>query len=66
MTHSYASQYPTDLKVDDGIKAFFEDFYRISDTPDAHDTYADRFVEGATLFMGIQKAVGRQGSLLFP
>ncbi len=50
--------------MDDGIKSFFEEFYKTSDTPDAHDKYADFFTEDATLVMASKKGVGREGILL--
>lgn len=61
MPHSYSSLYPSEIEVDDGIKDFFENFYRISDTPDSHDRYVDSFKDDATLVMGSKKAVGRGG-----
>lgn len=61
MSHSYASQYPANIPAADGIKAFFEAFYKISDTPDIHDVYADSFTSNATLIMGSKKHVGREG-----
>jgi hypothetical protein len=64
MAHSYKSEYPQGVQVDDGIKAFFEEFYKTSDTPDAHDKYADFFTRDATLVMASKKAVGREGILL--
>jgi hypothetical protein len=62
MAHSYKSEYPPGVQVDDGIKAFFEEFYEISDTPDAHDRYADSFTGDATLVVASKKGVGRKGS----
>jgi len=59
MAHSYSSQYPPGIQVDDGIKQYFEEFYKTSDTPDAHEKYADSFTEDATLVMASKKAVGR-------
>jgi len=46
--------------VEDGIKAFFEEFYKTSDTPDAHEKYADSFTKDATLVMASKKGVGRE------
>ncbi|EON63447.1 hypothetical protein W97_02675 [Coniosporium apollinis CBS 100218] len=55
---SYTSDYPsTDFDAD--FKKFFEEFYATSDTPDAHDKYADSFTEDATLIMASKKAKGR-------
>jgi len=60
MSHSYASEYPPHVSAADGIKAFFEGFYKLSDTPDAHEAYADSFTENATLVMASKKCVGRE------
>jgi len=60
MSHSYKSEYPAGVQVDDGIKAFFEEFYKTSDTPEAHEKYADSFTENATLVMASKKAVGKE------
>jgi len=60
MAHTYKSQYPPDAVVDEGIKSFFEDFYKTSDTPDAHERYADSFTREATFILGSKRAVGRE------
>ncbi|KAH8793019.1 hypothetical protein F5882DRAFT_427148 [Hyaloscypha sp. PMI_1271] len=60
MAHSYKSEYPPGVQADDGIKAFFEEFYKTSDTPDAHEKYADSFTGDATLIMASKKGVGRE------
>jgi hypothetical protein len=62
MAHSYKSEYPPGVQADDGIKAFFEEFYKTSDTPDAHEKYADSFTGDATLIMASKKGVGREGT----
>jgi len=62
MAHSYKSEYPAGVQVDDGIKAFFEEFYKTSDTPDAHEKYADSFTGDAALVMASKKVVGREGT----
>lgn len=61
MAHSYKSEYPAGVQVDDGIKAFFEEFYKTSDTPDAHEKYADSFTKDATIIVASKKAVGAEG-----
>lgn len=61
MAHSYKSEYPVGVQVDDGIKRFFEEFYKTSDTPDAHEKYSGSFTEDATLVMASKKGVGREG-----
>lgn len=60
MAHSYKSEYPAGVELDDGIKAFFEEFYKTSDTPDVHEKYADSFTKDATLIMASKKGVGRE------
>ncbi|TVY31547.1 hypothetical protein LSUB1_G008919 [Lachnellula subtilissima] len=51
--HTYKSEYPPGSQIDQGIKTFFEDFYRTSDTPtpDAHEKYAAAFTKDAELIM---------------
>jgi hypothetical protein len=63
MPHSYAAEYPTGIEVDDDIKLYFEEFYKTSDTPDAHEKYADSFTKDATLVMASKKAIGRDGTV---
>ena len=62
MAHSYSSAYPTDTSVDEGVVKFFEDFYRISDTPGDHDNYVDQFTPDATFKLASKKAVGKDGT----
>jgi hypothetical protein len=64
MPHSYKSEYPAGVQIDDGIIAFFEEFYKTSDTPDEHERYADCFTKDATLIMASKKGVGREGMAL--
>lgn len=68
MSHTYQSTYPPHTKVDSGIVQFFEDFYKLSDTPDAHDAYVGQFTKDATLIMASKKGVGSDGTyfLLLP
>ena len=47
--------------MDDGIKAFFEEFYQTSDTPNAHEKYAGSFTGDATLVMASKTVVGTEG-----
>ncbi|KAF2712868.1 hypothetical protein K504DRAFT_397581 [Pleomassaria siparia CBS 279.74] len=56
---SYASQYPPSVPFDPAFKTFFEDFYRISDDPEAHEIYADQFTPDATLVMASKRVQGR-------
>ena len=70
MPHSYKSEYPAGVQVDEGIKAFFEEFYQTSDKPGEHEKYADSFTKDATLIVASKKGVGREGihsfSAVFP
>jgi len=59
MPHSYAAEFPAGIQVDEGIKQYFEEFYKTSDTPDAHEKYADSFTKDATFVMASKKVVGR-------
>ena len=64
--HTYKSEYPPGSQIDEGIKTFFEDFYRTSDTPtpDAHKKYAAAFTKDAKLVMISKVARGYDG--MFP
>ena len=64
MLHTYKPEYPAGIQIDDGIKSFFEEFYKTSDTPDAHEKYVDSFTKDATLIMASKRVVGREGILL--
>ncbi|KAL1305560.1 hypothetical protein AAFC00_007166 [Neodothiora populina] len=55
---SYTSEYPAGVQIDPEYKAFFERFYQISDTPDAHDEYVKQFTADAKLTMASKKASG--------
>ncbi|KAF2721193.1 hypothetical protein K431DRAFT_346493 [Polychaeton citri CBS 116435] len=46
-------------EVNPEIVSFFEAFYRTSDTPDAHELYADHLTSNAKLIMGSKTATGR-------
>jgi len=60
---SYTSSWPTDSQQDPAVAKFFEQFYKISDTPDGHETYANQFTRNATLVMVSKKAEGRDAIL---
>jgi len=64
MSHTYTSTYPSGITIDEGIKTFFEEFYKISDTPSAHEKYVDQFTNDAVLVMASKKGVGRDGMFL--
>lgn len=59
MSHSYPFETP-ELSLDNGILQFFEDFYRISDTPGDHDNYVDQFAQDATFIVGPKKNQGHE------
>lgn len=58
---SYASKWPA-VEVDPAFKKYFEEFYRTSDTPDAHDKYVEQFTNNATLTMASKTATGSDGT----
>jgi hypothetical protein len=60
----YKAQYPAGATVDPDIVHFLEDFYRISDTPGAHDVYVDQFTPEATFKVGSKTSNGRDGKAL--
>lgn len=64
MAHSYKSQYPTKVVVDEKIVQFFEDFYRISDTPGAHEEYANYFTKDATFILASKSIKGYEGNYI--
>jgi hypothetical protein len=57
----YSAAVPSDGQVKPAIKAFFERFYKISDTPDGHENYADQFTPDGKLIMGLNEVNGRDG-----
>ena len=66
MASSYKSEYPASIPVDEGIVKFFEIFYETSDTPSAHERYAESFTKDATLIMASKKSQGHKGRPAFP
>lgn len=58
MAHSYKSEYPSGTPIDDGIVQFFETFYQTSDTPHAHEKYADSFTKDATFVLASKTSKG--------
>jgi len=55
---SYTSEYPAETNFNPAFKQFFESFYAISDTPDAHDNYVEQFTPDATLIMASRRCQG--------
>ena len=59
----YSASVPEDRSLKAGIASFFESFYAISDTAEAHEQYADHFTQDAKLIMASKETSGRQGVL---
>lgn len=60
MSHHQA-EVPADGSVKQDVRAFFEQFYLLSDTPEAHQEYANQFTENGVLIMIGDRRNGRQG-----
>lgn len=58
-SHSYSFSTPPSTTLDPGIVKFLENFYKVSDTPSAHDAYADSFADDATFQIGIKQVKGK-------
>ncbi|TVY44120.1 hypothetical protein LOCC1_G003999 [Lachnellula occidentalis] len=58
MTSSYQSKFPPNVSVQKGIAEYFENFYKTSDTPDAHGKYAESFTKNATMIMASKISEG--------
>ena len=58
----YTASTPGDDQVKPEIKSFFEKFYEISDTPDAHQKYSQQFTKNGKLIMGPNESNGRDGT----
>jgi hypothetical protein len=63
MTSSYQSKFPPNTPVDGGIAEYFENFYKTSDTPDAHEKYVESFTRSATMIMASKISEGYDGKL---
>jgi hypothetical protein len=59
MSSSYTSSYPG-TTFSPAYKQFFESFYKISDTPDAHAQYVDQFTPDAKLIMASRQCDGSE------
>ena len=53
--------YPSDLVLRPAAIAFFRDFFRISDTPGAHDAYLEQFTNNATFILASKCSIGSKG-----
>jgi hypothetical protein len=65
MSHTYKSEFPAGVTVDSGIAQFFETFYQTSDTPEAHEKYADSFTKDATFILASKTVKGHDGMCTF-
>lgn len=54
----YKSSYPSTPEVPSSLRQFFEIFYKISDTPEAHEKYVDCFTKDAVFIMASAKVEG--------
>ena len=61
---SYESKWPSEPEQNNELVKFFQQFYEISDTPDAHEKYSEQFTKNATLIMVAKKVQGRSGGFL--
>jgi len=57
----YKSAVPDDSSVKPEIRNYYESFYTISDTPDAHEKYSEQFTKDAKLIMASNEVNGRDG-----
>lgn len=64
MSHSYESRYPDDVTVEPAIVKFFQNFYAVSDRPDALDEYLDLFEKDATFILASKSSRGHDGASL--
>ncbi|KAK0260557.1 hypothetical protein LTS09_004854 [Friedmanniomyces endolithicus] len=55
----YTAKVPSGDLVKPEIRSFYESFYAVSDTPDAHEKYATFFTQNARLIMASNEANGR-------
>ena len=58
----YTSSYPDNVPFDTKYRDFISEFYRISDTPDAHEKYSQQFTPDAHLVMASKEVDGTEGS----
>lgn len=59
----YESLYPPTPEVPSSLRLFFKTFYKISDTPEAHEKYVDCFTKDAVLVMASATVEGSDGIL---
>jgi hypothetical protein len=66
MMSQYIASVPQGGQVRSEIQTFFEEFYKVTDNPVAHDRYVDMFTNDAKIFMGVNEFTGREGISLNP
>lgn len=57
------AELPLDCAVIVGTVRFFDKFYKISDTPEAHEDYCRMFAPDATFILASKTSTGRDGEL---
>jgi hypothetical protein len=57
----YTASVPSGGQVRPEIQTFFEEFYKVTDDPDAHERYIEMFTNDAKIFMGVNEFSGRDG-----
>jgi hypothetical protein len=62
----YRSEYPPNLSLSGTYRDFIENFYHISDTPDAHGEYAEQFALQARLLMPGKKEATNPNGMYYP
>jgi len=63
--NQYCASVAEDGSVKPEIRSFYERFYQISDTPEAHEEYSQQFTKDGKLIMASTEANGREGALEF-
>jgi len=58
----YRADVPASNLVKPEIRDYYEHFYAVSDTPDAHQKYAELYTKNAKLIMASNEANGRDGT----
>jgi hypothetical protein len=61
MTSTYTGAVASSANLDPRIVPFFENFYKVSDTPEAHDAYVASFLPDADFVMGTKATRGAEG-----
>jgi hypothetical protein len=58
---SYAKICPSDVSMNEDIIQFFETFYQVSDTAEAHEQYTNMFTDDATFILASKTSNGSAG-----